>query len=646
MKRRIARWRGIIPLLLLLALLVAGYLLFADPIARDTVEETATEFLGTQVDVGSLRILERETAIELTGLEVADPFDRNRNAVSAAAIRMVFEPRALLEKKLVITELAIAGGGVGTRRARPARPADPGGFAAQTLGQVQAWRRQFDIPALLLPRVDTIRQLALDPAQLATVQAARALAARADSLRDALEAGVRAVPVAATLDSARAVLERVRGQTPATLGAAGTRQAVADVRRVIGQVDTVRARVTGLGLTATQGIEGLDRGLRAVDAARLQDIALVRSLLQLPSFDAPDLGKAVFGDISIDKFQQALYWLALAREYLPPGLDPRQRPGPQRLRFDGTDVGFPKAEAFPAFHIAAGQARFSLTGADAVQGNYLLRLADLTTEPALVGLPVRITAERLSGPPGAPTFALGAVLDHRGTPRDSVAAAIGGVVLPGFGLPQVPFRIEPGLSDSRLFFRLAGDDLRARWTLRAADVRTMYDSARGGGTPGPVEALIGRILATLPGLEIEASLEGPVASPAFRVSSNLDRVLSERLRAAAGEELARAEAFARAKVDSVAQAQLTVLRARADSLRAEGTRRYDEARTRLEAERAKLNEQLTRLGVGALGDVIPMPRLPGIPGLPGQRRDTDVPDSVPPDSGSGEQGAGSGTAGE
>ncbi len=646
MKPRVARWRGIIPLLLLLLGLAVGYLLFADRILRDTVEETATKVLGTQVDVGSLRILEGETAIELTGLEVADPFDRSRNALSAAALRVVFEPRALLEKKVVITELLVAGAGVGTARSRPARPADPGGFAARTLGQVRAWREQFDIPALLLPRVDTLRRLELDPAQLATVQAARALGARADSLRDALEAGVRAVPVAATLDSARVLLARLRGQTPASLGLAGTQQAVADVRRLIGRVDTVRAHVEGLGRAAATGLADLEAGVRAVDAARLQDIEFARGLLRLPSFDAPDLGKAVFGDVSIDRFQRALYWFALAREYLPPGLDPRRRPGPKRLRLDGTDVGFPLAQAFPAFHVAVGQARFSLTGADAIEGNYLLRLSDLTTEPALVGQPVRVSAERLSGPPGAPTFALGAVLDHRGPPRDSVAVAVGGVRLPGFGLPQVPFRIEPGRSDSRLFFRLAGNDVRARWSLRAGDVRTLYDSARGGGAAGPVEALLGRILATLPGLEVEASLEGPVARPVFRVSSNLDRVLSDRLRAAMGEELARAEAFARAKVDSVARAQLAGLRVRADSLRAEGTRRYDEARGRLEAERARLNEQLVRLGAQGLGDVFQLPRLPGIPGMPGQGRDTVAPDSVPPDSGSGEQGAGNGTPGE
>ncbi|HJS47814.1 MAG TPA: hypothetical protein VJ773_07505, partial [Gemmatimonadales bacterium] len=420
---------------------------------------------------------------------------------------------------------------------------------------------------------------------------------------------------------------------PATLGVAGTRQAVADVRRVIGQVDTVRGRVEALGLTARAGLEGLERGVREVDAARLADIDFARSLLRLPSFDAPDLGKAVFGDVSLEKFQRALYWLAVAREYLPPGLDPRRRPGPKRLRLDGTDVGFPKAEAFPAFHVVEGQVRFGLTGAGAVAGTYLLRLSDLTTEPALVGRPVRVTARRLSGAPGAPTFALGAVLDHRASPRDSVAVEVGGVGLPEFGLPQVPFLVRPGRADSRLDFRLAGNDLRARWVLRAAEVRTRYDSTRGGGAAGPVEMLIGRLLATLPGLEVEARLDGPVASPAFRVSSNLDRVLSERLRAAAGEELARAEAFAQAKVDSVARAQLAVLRVRADSLRAEGTRRYDEARARLEVERGKLNEQLARLGAQGLGDLLPVPTLPGIPGFPGQRKDTAAPDTVPADSG-------------
>ena len=622
-RRKVARWKGIIPLLLFLVLLVIGYLLFADTIARNTAEESATELLGTQVDIGSLHILEGDAAIELTGLEVADPFDRNRNALSAQAIRVVLEPKALLEKKLVITDLAIAGVGLGTARSRPARPADPDGFAAQTLGQVLQWRKQFDIPGLVMPRIDTLQKLVLNPAQLSTVVQARALLARADSIKDALESGARNLRVRETIDSARALVNRLGNQSPATLGIQGTQKAVADVRAMLNDVEAMKARVEALERGARTGVQLVERGIQAVEAARENDFAFAKSLLQLPNFDAPEMGKAVFGNVSIDKFQRALYWAAVAREYLPPGLDPRKRPGPKRLRADGIDVGFPKEDAFPDFHIQRGQVRFALTGANAIEGQYLAQLSDITTEPPLVGAPARLSARKLSGAPGSPSFSLGAVLDHRKLPtRDSVGAAVGGVKLPGFALPKVPFRLEPGVSDNRLSFRLAGNDVRASWRLTANEVRTFYDSARGGAEPGIIETILGRVLATLPGLVVEAELEGPVQKPAFRVRSNLDQVLSERLKAVAGEELRRLEAMARAKVDSVVNAQLAGFRQRLDSVTREAAGRFAGTLGALEEQEGMLQVQLAKLGAEGLGNVF------NIPGLPGQQR----PDTVKRDT--------------
>ena len=69
MKQRLARWRGIIPLFLLLVLLGVGYVLFADRIARDTVEEKVLELQQSKRDLADavlaadavgLRHLERE----------------------------------------------------------------------------------------------------------------------------------------------------------------------------------------------------------------------------------------------------------------------------------------------------------------------------------------------------------------------------------------------------------------------------------------------------------------------------------------------------------------------------------------------------------------------------------------------------------
>ncbi|MGH7719002.1 MAG: hypothetical protein ACREON_09200, partial [Gemmatimonadaceae bacterium] len=199
------RWRGIIPLALLLLLIAIGYLLFADRFAEQTAEEVATELLGTQVDLASLRIREAETTVELRGLEIADPFDRMRNLLEASGISVELEPLPLLEKKYVVRRLSIRGVRTGTRRSRPARPVEGGGFAPAALREIGRWREQFDVPLLRLTPIDTIRSIALDPTQLGTVRQALELRGDADSLRRTLEARFNDLRLRETLDSARAV---------------------------------------------------------------------------------------------------------------------------------------------------------------------------------------------------------------------------------------------------------------------------------------------------------------------------------------------------------------------------------------------------------------------------------------------------------
>ena len=75
-----------------------------------------------------------------------------------------------------------------------------GGFAPRALLALREWRKQFQVPLLSLTPVDTIKSLVLDPARLATVKRATELKTRADSLRDALTSGVRAIPFAETVD--------------------------------------------------------------------------------------------------------------------------------------------------------------------------------------------------------------------------------------------------------------------------------------------------------------------------------------------------------------------------------------------------------------------------------------------------------------
>ena len=109
----------------------------------------------------------------------------------------------------------------GTERKTPARPVSGKGFAPQLLRSVQQWTKQFNVPLLSLTPVDTIRQLVLNPSQLTTLREAQTLVARTDSTRKALVQNFQQLGIEQTVDSARALADRLSHADIKALGLAG-----------------------------------------------------------------------------------------------------------------------------------------------------------------------------------------------------------------------------------------------------------------------------------------------------------------------------------------------------------------------------------------------------------------------------------------
>jgi uncharacterized protein (TIGR03545 family) len=603
---KIFRWKAIGPLLLLLLVIGVLVILFAEPVARDTTEEVSTELLGTQVDVGRLDLLPRQASVDLGALQVADPFEPRRNLVEADRIVLKLNPEALAEKKLVVERFALQGMRFGTTRKTPARPVSGDGFAPQALRAVRAWGQQFDVPILQLTPIDTIKQLVLNPSQLGTVQAAQGLLARTDSTRQALEQGFKAADIRPTVDSARALADRLSKTDARTLGIDGTRQAIQSVQQSLKQLDTSRKQVDGLQRNVTQGVKLLGTGVTNLDEARKRDYAFARSLLKLPTFSAPDIGNAFFGKVSIDRFQQALYWAELARHYMPPGLLPREDAGPNRLRASGTTVRFPKEHEWPSFLLELGQVDFTI-GDGLLKGAYAATVQGLTSSPALYGRPMTVTAKRNA--PGSVIAGLdiGAVVDHRTAGvRDSVSARLRGVKLPSFAIPRLPFRIVPGTGAANLDFALRGDRLLGRWSIGSNQVAWALDSA--GGPRSDLEQLVWRVVSGLKQLDVKAQVSGTIKAPKLSVRSNLDDAIAQRLKAVVGEEVAKAEAMARAKVDSIVTDKVEPVKQRVAAVQADATKRVADERARLDQVEADLQTELKRL-TGGLAPGIKLPKI-------------------------------------
>ena len=608
MRIKIFRWKAIGPLLFLLAILTLLVVVFAEPIARDTTEEASTELLGTQVDIAKLDLLPREASVDLKALQIADPFALTRNLIEADEIRLKLNPVALAEKKLVIERLSLNGMRFGTDRKTPARAVKGSGFAPKILQAVQQWSDQFDVPLLSLTPIDTIKQLVLNPTQLTTIQQAQALAARTDSTRQALEQGFQQLDIRTTVDSAQALAQRLAATNPKTLGLEGTRQAIESVRQTLKDVDAAKKRVEQLERSTRQGVQLLGQGTQLLDQARQKDLAFAKSLLKLPTFNAPDIGSAFFGKVSIERFKQALYWAELAQQYMPPGLLPRPTPGPKRLRSAGQTIDFPREQEFPQFLLEQGSLDFTIAGTSPVRGAYAATVRGVTSTPSLYGGPTVFSAGRRAAGSALGAIDVNAIINHV-TSRtvDSARARLRGVQLPSFQIPGVPFRVDPGTGSSNLDFTLrGGTQLAGRWAIASQRVRWAADTT--DHSLNDIERLVWRVVSGLSSLEVVAELSGTVAAPKLSVQSNLDQAIAQRLKAVVGEEVAKAERMVRAKVDSLVADKVEPVKRQIASVQGEATKRVQAERQRLDEVEEKLQAELKRL----TGGLVPGLELPKI----------------------------------
>ena len=597
-RARLFRWQGIVPVVIVAALVVLGWTLLADRIVRGTVSEAGTKALGAQLDIADLTIHTFSTTLEMRGVALADPFDSTRNLFEVGRLVVALAAEPLLEKKLVVRQLQISDVRTGTARATPARSVSGGGFAPRALAQVRKFADQFRVPLLSLTPIDTLKAIALDPAQLRTVRAALALGARTDSARTALEQAMHNLRLQETIDSSAAVIVRLQGANVRTLGIQGARAAVADLRRALARVDSARGRVDRLANDSRRAVDSLRAGVEALDQTRREDYAFARGLLRLPSFDAPDIGAALFGSVTIDKFQQAMYWATLARQYAPPGLLPKEKSGPQRVRAAGTTIRFITPQSYPQLLVERADVSVTTTGPQ--QAAYMLALRDFTTEPAIVGRPTVFALRRASSGGAIDSLRVTGSMDHlRPEPREVFNVHAAGVALPRLRVPSLPLSMDPGRGASELRFVLDGNTVSGRWSVRSSNLSWVRDSSRVRQL-NTIEGLVARVLTGIDDLELTAEIGGTLDAPRLAIRSNLDRQIADRLRAVAGQEIAAAQARIQAQVDRLVDEKSAPVKARITELRSDVENRITEGKAKLDAEKRRLEERIKALGIATL----------------------------------------------
>ena len=600
------RWSAVLPMGVLLGVILIVGWFFLDTLVRRAIEAGGTAAVGAKVDVARARVRVRGGEVRVNGLEVTDPDAPMRNLIEAEEIVVDLGLRAALEGKVVIDTMAARGLRFGTpRRTSGALPAPEGPVAPESPGAmrqvVDAWLAEVRVPPLDLSTLTrTVNVGAISAESLATVRAARETQSYVDTVEARFKAGLRAADPRPSLDSAEALLTRLRGADLRSLGLAGARTAVRDIRRTITDLQQIDDRFKAFERGSRASIDTLGQRVRAVGAARTTDYAYARSLVQLPTVEIPAIGPQLFEPVIAEKVGALMYWMEVAERYVPPGLKRQLRAGPSRVRASGTDVLFPVATTAPTFLARVAELSLAIGGADAAAGAYLARLEGVTTQPAVYGAPTTFEVRRTAAAVGPRDIRIRGSLDHRTVPvKDRLEARLVGVPLPTLPLGGLGGTVALGDGLSLLDVARTGDSWEGRWLWRTTAVRWARDTVAQPPSTNPrtrlVEDALWRALARIDSVEIEARFTGEVRRPRLRIRTNIADAVAAALEAQVGDEVRRAEQEIRGRVDALVGEAERRVRTEADRVKGQAESRLAEERARLDAQRAALEKRLREL---------------------------------------------------
>lgn len=597
---RYIRWKALLPLTVVLALLAVFVVFFKNRVLEWSVETGGTAAVGARVDLSSAALSFTQGNVTLRGLEVTNPNSPMRNMVEAEELIFDVGVLPLLEKKVVIDTMAARGLRFNTPRATsgaiPQKPND----VEETSQVIANFKSRIKVPPLELSTLtQAVNVDAISPESLATLRAARHAIAYADTARDKLLADLQAADPRPAIDSAEALARRLANANLRTLGLTGVRQAVVDVRRTLVNLNAMDDRLENFEIEARGSAAGLQAKIDAVGAARPADYVYARSLLRLPTFELPTIGPQLFSDLIAEQLGDVLYWGERVQRYLPPGLERKLQPGPKRVRAAGTDVIFPKETVYPTFLLRLAELSLTIAGDGAAAGDYRATLSGVTTQPAVYGAPTTFLLARSGGTVGPRDGRVTGMFDHRRAPvRDTVGAYFSGITLPNFPVGGLGGAVHLGQGITNLRLTRTGEQLQGEWTWRAPRVAWVRDTAR---TPARdararlIEDALWRAMQRVDSVEIVATLGGTLRDPTLAVRTNVADAVSSALRAQLGEEVRKAEAQVRQRVDQLVGQQVAQARGKADQVKTQVATRVADERSRLAAQRVALEARLRDL---------------------------------------------------
>jgi uncharacterized protein (TIGR03545 family) len=512
--KAIIRWQGLGVFGFVAALICLFTLFFIDTIIKGIIEKQGSALVGARVELAEADLTFFPAGLQLSRLQITNPDKPLRNIVEIDRIAMAFDAVKLLQRKIIIDQMAMEGIRPDTpRRKSGALPEYSARKKTTTPGSS---KEGFQAPKLQIPDIKEI----LAKEKLASLELAKSFQAqiKEDTLKWRQQ--LAELPDESKLAQYKERLNKVKSSS-GLAGLLGGATELLAVRKEI-QADLDRLQTARKDIVEVSA--SYKKRLAELQNAPRQDIKRLVDEYSLSGKGLANLSSLLFGAKTGDIIEQALAWYAKAQPLLERSKEKKDGSEIVKpLRGKGIWVRFEEREPLPDFLI-----RNIAASVEIAAGSFEGTIKNVTPDQDVLGAPLSFTfaGDSLQG---LRAISFDGVLDHvnPARSRDTVNLEI-----IGYGLGEtvlsddenLPLTINSGLVDLAVQAVFQQHDINAEL---AAKLQSATFTAPPPQQSGVISQAIAGALSNTTNLTASARITGTIDDYNIELSSDLDSILKQ-----------------------------------------------------------------------------------------------------------------------
>lgn len=581
------RWEAIMPFTIFVLIVWAYFFFFFDNHLKAGLEYVGTNANGAEVNIGSIKTSFWKASLDIREIQVTDVDQPAKNKIQIGEMRWKMMWDALLRGKVAIEDASILEIAIGVPRKRPGRvlPPDPPGTKSafdkvreQAIAKAQEEfsKNVLGDAAAILAGADPAEQLKQIQASLKAETMIKGLQDEFAKKQEAWNKRLAALPQARDFDDLQKRLKAVK--TDGFSNPAEVQQSVQQLDSIYKDADAKIKAVNEAKSAIGTDSNAVQASFKELEATVRQDIKDLESRLKLPSLDVKSLSKSIFGPLFLTKVKQAEFYMAKAREYMPPKKTAEEKAEfakpKAHARNEGRNYKFGRPNSYPLFWLKHAAISSKHTKGADWSGNLEGKLLDVTDDPPILGKPTLATfkgdfpALEVMGVDGKVT------IDHRTDDAvDRLDVKVASFPVMGQKLidsEEVVLGFDKALSSSKFMAELRGANVkielnsvfkRPTGNTKPADALTASTEGMKLPQTGFLSAqakqpilndILTGALNDIPEVTLNANVQGPWNALAFGIDSNLGaelaRAFDKQIQAKINEARAKIEAMVNERI--------------------------------------------------------------------------------------------------